>query len=91
MKELTDISTEELREELKTRGIIPVVCSKDDILATIDGMNETEYPHPSDVKYPKDIRFVGLVVEYLTHYHDANVGINWEVIQDAVYECSKEQ
>lgn len=68
--ELTKIETEDLIQELLNRGYVRVLWHKDDVESTaVDlGVTLTEQQ-------------IEQVIDNISHYHDANIGVNWYVIQ----------
>lgn len=67
---LSNVGTERLKQELVKRGIINVFFSVEDIVSTADSMNIT-----------LSVEQIRKVQTNIAHTHDANVGVNWEVIK----------
>lgn len=67
---LSNVSTQRLKDELIKRGYIDVFFSVEDIVSTADAMNIT-----------LSVEQIRKVQTNIAHTHDANVGVNWEVIR----------
>lgn len=67
---LSNVSTERLKQELVKRGIISVFFSVEDIVSTADSMDIT-----------LSVEQIRKVQTNIAQSHDANVGVNWEVIR----------
>jgi len=73
---IKDLTTNQLKKELVERGFIDVFWHIDDIKYVIDIISDDAYP--TDKKALKDIACD------LAKNHDANIGINWNVIEDTI-------
>jgi hypothetical protein len=70
---LKDIDSEVLIQELTSRGYIRVLWHRMDIEQEADELNV--------VLNEDEISFI---IEDIEHYHDANYGLNWDVIRDRI-------
>jgi hypothetical protein len=70
---LKDIDSEVLIEELMNRGYIRVLWHRMDIEQEADELNV--------ILNEDEISFI---IEDIEHYHDANYGLNWDVIRDRI-------
>lgn len=70
-----DIDTEELKNELVRRGYIRAFWMHDDIVVHSEGMGVALTDED-----------VIEIAEMIERYHDANVGINWDVIQSYIHQ-----
>lgn len=75
---LKKVETEDLIQELMNRGYVRVLWHKDDVLTQAEQMGITL----TDTQ-------VEFVMDNLCHYHDANIGVNWEVIQYQIENVSQ--
>ena len=64
------LTYKELTAELKEHGYIHVLWHKDDISITLE---------KRDIKYTDED--LDKIVAYIEHLFDAQVGINWEIIE----------
>lgn len=70
MKDLKEIQTEDLIQELLSRGFIRVLWNKDDIINTAFNLGVTLTDEQVDE-----------VVDNIEHRFDANIGVNWNIIE----------
>lgn len=70
MKDLKEIQTEDLIQELLSRGFIRVLWNKDDIINTAFNLGVTLTDEQVDD-----------VANAIEHRFDANIGVNWNVIE----------
>ena len=73
---IKDLTTNQLKKELVERGFIDVFWHIDDIKYVIDII--------SDDAYPNDRKALKNIARDLAKNHDANIGINWNVIEDTI-------
>jgi len=74
MKKLESVNTEDLIKELQRRGYIRILWHRDDILGILQ---ESQY-------MDWDQNDIDKICNQIEHYHDANYGINWDVIREFI-------